>query len=128
MNVFKIVIICIIVAVFCLLVRGQRPEFSLLTATIAVVLILTFILNSLISPLNSLSQRLERYGIELSYFKVALKALGIGYVTSFSADICRDAGQTSLASIAETAGKCGIFLLSMPLVINIVDLALEFIK
>ena len=128
MEILKISIICIFVSVFCLLLRTQRPEFSILTALITTVFILLLILRGIASPLNTLADKLEGYGIELSYFKVALKALGIGYVTNFSADICRDAGQTSLASISEAVGKCGIFLLSLPLIINIVDLALEFIK
>ena len=82
---------------------------------------------------GSLVQRNEVFtdylqnGVDVAYFKVALKALGIGYVTGFAADICRDAGQTSLASITETVGRCGIFLLSLPLVLNVVDLALGFI-
>ncbi len=128
MEIFKITIICVIAAVFCLFVRAQRPEFSILTAIATATIVLILIFTSLTSPINALLQKLEGYGIELSYFKIALKALGIGYVAGFSADICRDAGQTSLATVAEIAGKCGIFLLSLPLVVNIVDLALEFVK
>lgn len=128
MDIFKIAIICIVAAIFAVIFRQQRPELSILLAVITAVLALHLIFNALISPINSISQKLEGYGIELSYFKIALKALGIGYVTSFAADICKDAGQTALASLSETVGKCSIFLLSVPLVINIVDLALGFIK
>jgi stage III sporulation protein AD len=108
--------------------RQNRPEFSILLIIITAVISLLLILSALTEPLNTLSQKLSAHGVELSYFKVALKALGIGYVTSFCADICRDAGQTSLASLSEIAGKCGIFILSLPLVFNIIDLALGFIK
>lgn len=128
MEIFKILITLIIAAVFSLLLRQNRPEFSILLTIITAVISLLLILSALTEPLNTLSQKLSAHGVELSYFKVALKALGIGYVTSFCADICRDAGQTSLASLSEIAGKCGIFILSLPLVFNIIDLALGFIK
>ena len=128
MEIFKILITLIIAAVFSLLLRQNRPEFSILLIIITAVISLLLILSALTEPLNTLSQKLSAHGVELSYFKVALKALGIGYVTSFCADICRDAGQTSLASLSEIAGKCGIFILSLPLVFNIIDLALGFIK
>ncbi len=128
MEIFKILITLIIAAVFSLLLRQNRPEFSILLIIITAVISLLLILSTLTEPLNTLSQKLSAHGVELSYFKVALKALGIGYVTSFCADICRDAGQTSLASLSEIAGKCGIFILSLPLVFNIIDLALGFIK
>ena len=128
MEVFKILIALIIAASFSVLLKQQRPEISLLLITATAVITLIIVLTALLAPIEQLRQKLENHGIELSYFKIALKALGIGYVTSFCADICRDSGQTSLASLSETVGKCGIFILSLPLVINIIDLALVFIK
>ncbi|MBO5210663.1 MAG: hypothetical protein J6B80_01885 [Clostridia bacterium] len=128
MEIFKILVALIIAAVFGVLLRQYRPDLSLLLITITAVIALVIILNALTKPLDILEQKLTAHGIELSYFKIALKALGIGYVTSFCADICRDAGQSTLASLSEIAGKCGIFILSLPLVFNIIDLALGFIK
>ena len=71
---------------------------------------------------------IEAYGIETEYFKVALKALGIGYVTSFIADTCRDSGQTSLASKAELAGKTAIFVLSLPILVSVLNIAVGLIE
>ena len=128
MEIFKILIILVVTAVFGVLLRQYRPEISLLLIIMAAVITLAVILGALTKPLDTLTQKLTTYGIELSYFKIALKAVGIGYVTSFCADICKDAGQTTLASLSEIVGKCGIFILSLPLVFNIIDLALGFIK
>lgn len=128
MEIFKILIILIVTAVFGVLLRQYRPEISLLLIIMAAVIALAVILGALTKPLDTLTQKLTTHGIELSYFKIALKAVGIGYVTSFCADICKDAGQTTLASLSEIVGKCGIFILSLPLVFNIIDLALGFIK
>ena len=79
-------------------------------------------------PIAAIEQKIESYGIESDYFKVALKALGIGYITTFIADSCRDAGQANLAIKAELAGKCAIFILSVPLMLYVLDTALGFIK
>lgn len=128
MEIFKILIILIVTAVFGVLLRQYRPDLSLLLIITAAVIALIIVLSALTKPIDTLTQKLTAHGIELSYFKIALKALGIGYVTSFCADICRDAGQTTLASLSEIVGKCGIFILSLPLVFNIIDLALGFIK
>ncbi len=128
MEIFKIVIICIISTIFCVILRPYKSEYSVLIAILTAVLVLIFILKSLISPLNLIVEKIISSGVEIKYFKTALKAVGIGYVTSFAADICKDAGQTSLSSLCETAGKCGIFVLSVPLVISVCDMALGFIK
>ena len=128
MEIFKILIILIVAAVFGVLLRQYRPDLSVLMIIMAAVITMAVVFNALTKPFEALTQKLTAHGIELSYFKVALKSVGIGYVTSFCADICRDAGQTTLATLSETVGKCSIFILSLPLVFNIIDLALGFIK
>lgn len=128
MDIFKIIIICIIAAIFCVVLRPFKSEYSVLIAVLTAALVLGLILKSLISPLNAIEEKITSAGVEIKYFKIALKALGIGYISSFAADICRDAGQTSLSSLCETVGKCSIFLLSVPLVIAVCDMALGFIK
>jgi len=49
------------------------------------------------------------------------------YLSGFISDLCRDAGQTALASKAEIAGKCAIFLLCVPLSVTLLGTILEFI-
>ena len=54
------------------------------------------------------------------------KALGIGMVGQFTAELCRDAGEPVLASRVEFFCKVEIVLLSLPLVREILTLAGEF--
>ncbi|MEE1245515.1 MAG: SpoIIIAC/SpoIIIAD family protein [Acutalibacteraceae bacterium] len=128
MEVLKVLAICFITAFICLILKGQRNEFAFLISAFASVLILLFLIKNVIVPLTVLQQKIEMYGINISYFKTALKALGIGYITNFTADSCRDAGQAALASKAELAGKIALFILSVPLVISVMETALGFIK
>ncbi|MFQ8952752.1 MAG: SpoIIIAC/SpoIIIAD family protein [Oscillospiraceae bacterium] len=53
---------------------------------------------------------------------MALKALGIGYITGFIADACRDGDRQALRK-AELAGKCAVFIL-LPLIASILETAL----
>ena len=128
MEIFKVLAICLITAAICLVLKQQKSEFALVVSIIACVLVLIFLIKNIIVPITVLSQKIENYGINTDYFKTALKALGIGYVTTFIADSCRDAGQVSLASHAELAGKIAIFILSVPLVLSVIETALGFIK
>ncbi len=128
MEIFKVLAICLITAVICLVLKQQKGEFALLVSIIACALILIFLIKNIIVPITALSQKIESYGINTAYFKTALKALGIGYVTTFIADSCRDSGQASLASHAELAGKIAIFILSVPLILSVMETALGFIK
>ena len=127
-DVFKILGICLVTAILAITVKSKSGEYALLIAIVAGIMVSLLVLKNLTAPILLLKQQLEEYKIDTEYFKVALKAVGIGYITSFIADACRDSGQTSLAAKAEFAGKCAIFLLSVPLVISILKTALGFIK
>ncbi len=128
MEVFKILSLIFITAIICVVLKQYKPEYSVIVAIVGSMIVLSIVLRKILTPITLIEQRIEQSGIDNSYFKVALKALGIGYITSFVADSCRDAGQTALALKAELAGKCAIFILSVPLVLSILETALGFVK
>lgn len=59
-------------------------------------------------------------------YTVLAKALGIGMVGQFTSELCRDAGESVLASRVEFFCKVEIILLSLPLLKQILALAEEF--
>jgi len=127
-DVFKILGILLIASVLCIILRQKNGEYALLVSITTGIITALLILRHLSTSIDMIKNYIESYGIETEYFKVALKALGIGYVTSFIADTCRDSGQTSLASKAELAGKTAIFILSLPLLISVLNIAVGLIE
>ena len=111
-----------------MILKQKNGEYALLVSVAAGVTVTALLLKNVAAPIEVLKQKLDFYGIELEYFKVALKAVGIGYITTFIADACRDSGQTSLAAKAELAGKCAVFLISCPLIISVLETAIGFMK
>ena len=112
----------------CIILKSYKAEYALVLAVCSALVVLTLIIKNITAPLNLIKDKISESGIDSSYFKVAVKALGIGYITSFIAEACRDAGQNSLALKAELAGKCAIFILSVPLILSILETALGFSK
>ncbi|MGN0492727.1 MAG: SpoIIIAC/SpoIIIAD family protein [Acutalibacteraceae bacterium] len=128
MEIFKVLAVCLITAVLAIVLKQQKGEYALLAALAGGTVVALYILKSLSAPIEYINGRLSDFGIKAEYFGVALKALGIGYVTGFIADACRDSGQASLAAKAELAGRCAIFILSLPLISAVLDTALSFLK
>ena len=128
MDIFKILGFIFIAAVLCIILKSYKAEYALVLAVCSALVVLTLIIKNITAPLNLIKDKIAESGIDSSYFKVAVKALGIGYITSFIAEACRDAGQNSLALKAELAGKCAIFILSVPLILSILETALGFSK
>ena len=111
-----------------LLLRAHRPEYALLTAAAAGLFLFFRLLDDLLAPLLELREMLCDAGVELSCFTVACKALGVCYLAQFVADLCRDFGQTSLAGRVELAGKCAVLALSLPLLRQLLELSISFLR
>ena len=62
------------------------------------------------------------------YIKILFKALGICYLTEFSADICRDCKENAVASAAEVFGKIQLVVLSLPLFESIIESIMEILE
>ncbi len=127
-DIFKILALLLVSAILSIILKQKNGEYALLISVFAGVVTALLILRHLSSSISSIEKYIEDYGIETQYFKTAVKALGIGYITSFTADACRDSGQTSLASKAELAGKTAIFIISLPLLVSVLDIAVGLIK
>ena len=62
------------------------------------------------------------------YMSLMLKALGISLAVQFASEICRDSGESALASKLELIGKAEILLLCIPLIKELMALASEFMS
>ena len=126
MSLAQVLGICIIAAAVSVLLKRYNMEYSLLISLIAGGIVLIM----LITYISGKLQELENVALKYSaapFFWVAVKALGICVLTGFIADACREAGQLSLASKAEFAGRCAIFVLSVPMLQSLLDTAYGFI-
>ena len=123
----KIALFAVIALIVIVVLRQYHPEYALLTAVISGGIILVFLVCELDSPLFSLLKMLNFYGVAEGLTGYILKALGICIITNFSVELCTDFGQTSLASKVEMAGKISIFILSLPILENILEVGLSLL-
>ena len=123
----RLTALIIILAVMAVLLRTRLPEYSFLLVLAAVSTVLLFVLGYIFPHIEKLRSLFEKSGNTSVYFGVALKALGIAYITDFAVNICRDFGLNSLAQIAQITGKGAVFILSIPLICAVLESALKFI-
>lgn len=126
MNVLAVCGFAVASAMAIALIRQLRPELASLASAIAGVALLVAVIDSLAPFISYVKGIAAEQGIE-SYFTVMLKALAISCSCRMSADICRDCGETSLASRVELAGKAGIVLLSLPIITSLLELAKDML-
>ena len=86
------------------------------------------VLLSLSAPLISyLHKLIEATGMQQAHAEILFKGLGIAILTQCCADICRESGESGIASNVELVGKLEILLLALPLLDELLSLARELL-
>ena len=74
-----------------------------------------------------MTEMLDMVAIEESYYFQLLKMLGVAYVAEFASNICRDAGQQSVAGMIELFAKISIVVLSIPGLVFLMETLEKFV-
>ena len=121
-SIIKIAVSAILISAIGMLIKNIRPELSVPVSVSAVVIIFSALVPELIK-----ATELTKTYSDSPYLKTVLKIMCIAYITHFTADICRNSGESALASGVELSGKISVMVLTLPLVGNLVKLAESFI-
>ena len=122
MMILKICAVAVTSVILISLVRAYKPEFTMEAVLCASILLLTCIIGSLTHSASYLQDMYSRLAGSREYVPVILKALGIAYITDFTAALCQDAGEKSIAGKVELAGKIAIFFTAVPVFQSLLDL------
>jgi len=119
---FSLIALCVVV-----LIKQIRQELVPLTVAVVGVVFFGYLLLSLSPVITFISDTAKQSGMG-GYFSVLVKALAIALSCQVCAEICRDCGESSLASKVELAGKIGIIILSLPILQQLLGMAKEMLQ
>lgn len=120
--------VAVVSAVLFGLVKRYSPEYAILVETGAIVLVLWMAYPYLCDVIDFFWNNVGENGVSSDYLKIVIKSLGIAVLTQFAGDLCRDSGETALASKVEFAGKLIIAALAIPITKALLELALGMIQ
>ena len=127
MDITAIAGLGILSAVLCVIVRQYKPEMALGIGTACGVLILIAVITMLSPSVEAIAELTETAGLDEGYAAILLKALAVCYITQLSADCCRDAGESAIATKIELAGKAAIVVISLPVFASLAELVTNLI-
>ena len=122
MEILKIAALALCAVMIIVLVKNYKPEFGIFVAIGCSILILYFLVDSLKYAFSYMSQLYDKLDYGKTYFPIIIKVLAIAYITEFTSQLCKDAGESSIASKVELAGKIIIFCVAIPVFISILNL------
>ncbi len=115
-NCFSVAVFCICSAVMAVLLRQYCREQSLFVALIACVGVLSAFMVFAGSILGDVKEIFEGAGVPESYITLIFKAVAVCFITQMACGICRDSGETAIASMAEIWGRGAVTFISIPLI------------
>ncbi len=127
MNVMTVAAVAVVVTVLAVMLRSQRPEQATLLVLAAGVAILVVVFDQIYPLLQTIKGYLDGSGLSAEYLSVLIKGVGICLVTQLASDICRDAGEISMANKTELAGRVALLIVGMPLFQKLMTTALSLI-
>lgn len=125
MDIFKIIGIGLIGGFLSISVKEYRREFSVLIGVATSIAVFMGIADMLSEVVSSFWRLAEKSGVDVKYFIVVIKVIGIAYITQFASEILRDGGENAAALKVELAGKVFILGLTLPILTSFLEVCVN---
>ena len=125
MEFIKIIGIGLIALIIIILLKQYKPEFAIYISLLTGVLILLLVMDELSGIINLLQTFTNKVSINSTFLKLLIKITGIAFLSEFAVSICKDAGETAVASKIEIGTKIIIISMSIPIISSLLEIILS---
>lgn len=122
LDILKIAAVALAGVIAVGIVKSVKPEFAVYLVIATVILIFFFAAAKLRVVFEFLSSIYSQITYGKTFFPILIKVLAVAYITDFTSQLCKDAGEGAIGSKLEFAGKIIIFYLSIPILVAIIEL------
>lgn len=123
MDFFAFCGIGIVACVLIITVKQYRPDIAVVLAIAAGIILLAYMASDLGNTIAKLYDLMDGFSAFREEAGMVIRALGICLVSQLTSDICRDAGQATIASRIELGGKIVSLMLVFPIFVRILETA-----
>ncbi len=124
----RVAVLCVTGAVLALVLKQGNPVAGLLLTLGVTVTVLLFLLRASGELFDFFRELGAESGLSPAVLTPLYKTVGIAFVVRTGGALCRDAGESALASTVETAGTICALLTALPLLREIMDMLLKLMS
>lgn len=125
MDIIKIIGVGLIALIIIIIVKQYRPEFTIYVSVAAGIIILLLVMDKLSAIINLLTNLANRTSINNEFIFLLIKITGIAILTEFASSVCKDSGETAIASKVDMGGKIIIIAMSIPIIASLLETILK---
>ena len=127
MDIIKIIGIGLISLIVIIIIKQYRPEFAVYVSLIAGALILVLVLDKKSGVINLLTNLANKTSINKDFIFLLIKITGIAFLTEFAVSICKDAGESAIATKIDMGGKVMIIAISIPIISSLLETIIKIL-
>lgn len=127
MDIIKIIGIAFLAVIIIIILKQYKPEFAMYASILAgaIIILLSFSkLSRIISMLQNISKNASING---EFLGILIKITGIAFLTEFAVSICKDSGETAIASKVDIGGKIIIIAISIPIISALLETIIKIL-
>ena len=121
MDIVQIVALGFVATVLLVVLKQEKPEIAVQLSIVVGVVIFIMVLGKIGSIIQVLEELSRRANVNQYYLATILKIVGIAYIADFGAQVCRDAGESAVASKVEFAAKVIVLVLALPIIVALLE-------
>lgn len=127
MDIVKIIGVGLIALIISVIIKQYRPEFAMYVSIIAGTIILFLIIDKISGIITLLTNLSKKTGTNSQYLSILLKITGIAILTEFAVSICKDSGESAIASKIDLGGKLIVISMSIPIISALLEIIIKII-
>lgn len=121
MEIIKIAGIGLIALILIIIIKQYRPEFAVYISLCAGAVILTLVMSKMSGIIGILTEFSNKVSNNNGFLTILMKITGIAFITEFAVSICKDSGESAIASKIDLGGKVVIISMSIPIISTLLE-------
>jgi stage III sporulation protein AD len=122
MDIFKIIGICFLALVLSIILKEYKKEYSVYVLVVCGIIIILYSIDT-IKEIFSFVKNVSNN----NFINLLLKITGISILSEYAMSICKDSGETSIASKIDFGSKIIIISLSIPIISNTLEILVKLL-
>ena len=127
MEIIKIIGIGLASLILIIILKQYKPEFAIYVSLLAGALILALIFSKISGIIELINNLTNKISIHKEFVTLLIKITGIAILTEFAVSICKDSGETAIASKVDMGGKVIMVSMTIPSMAGLLETLLKIL-
>ena len=127
MDIIKIIGVGLVAVIIIIILKQYKPEFTIYVSICTGAIILAMLLTRLSGIIELLTDLSNKISDANGFLTILLKITGISFLTEFAVSICKDSGESAIASKIDLGGKIIIISMSIPIISTLLETIIKIL-